>query len=86
MYVFQNDVVDIKVILPDTAPPSVFAVISKKLVSQMKNEWPEVELFCKRLEVVRERIKEWPRDDVTVYAESSAVFFDFVTDFLITQV
>lgn len=82
----QSDMVEFEVALLDSFPPVVLAIVDRRFVSHVESTWTELGSFTKRMEVSKDKLKDWPRDDLVVFAESSSVFYDVVTDFLMTQV
>ena len=45
----------------------------------------EVKLLASLLEVSKERIRDWPREDLVVYSEHPSYFYDMMTRPMLTQ-
>ena len=77
---------EVEVALLDSFPPVVLAIVDHRMASSAETRWPELGQYAERLNVSREKLREWPRGDLVVFAESPPVFYDVVGEFLMTQV
>ena len=46
----------------------------------------DVKLLASTLEVKEDKIRDWPRDDLVVYAEHPSYFYDMMTRPMLAQV
>lgn len=74
----QKDVLELEVRMNEGAlPPLVLAIGQPSVVRNMALDSEDIKTFCKRLEVTRDRIPNWP-DKLAVWAEHSSIFYDLM--------
>jgi hypothetical protein len=72
----QKDVLELEVRMNEGAlPPLVLALGQTAILRNMALDSDDIKTFCKRVEVTRDRIPNWP-DKLAVWAEHSSIFYD----------
>ncbi|KAI7840816.1 hypothetical protein COHA_005462 [Chlorella ohadii] len=74
----QKDVLELEVRMSEGAlPPLVLALGQPSIVRNMAMDSDDIKTFCKKVEVTRDRIANWP-DKLAVWAEHSSIFYDIM--------
>ena len=64
----------------------VLAVVNKRIAKSLLKRQPDIEKFARRVEVARDRIATWPGDALAVFAEHPSIFYDLMTEQLLSEV
>lgn len=76
-----EDVLDIEIPMNDSdMQPMVLFVAKPRLAKQMIKNLPDVQAFTQQTGVGRDRLPNFTTDNLTVYSESQALFYDLMTE------
>ena len=77
----REDHIDIDIPMNESnMQPLVLVVATPKLARDLSKALPDVQSLTRPIEVERKRLPGFPSDKLSVWAESSSVFYDLITD------
>lgn len=73
----QSDFLEIEIAMdPSTMPSTVFLISEPSTTQSVLQQHPEIADLAKFLTPPKDRLSQWPRNDLEVHSEHSSVFYD----------